>query len=44
MGDESGLRGAAFVVIDELFARGRLARWIAAGSPAGRPELTEVAA
>ena len=39
MADEVGMRGAAFVVADELFARDCLARWIAAGSPAGQPEL-----
>jgi hypothetical protein len=44
MGDKAGLRGAAFVVIDELFARDRLASWIGAGTPAGRPELADAAA
>jgi predicted NBD/HSP70 family sugar kinase len=34
-----GLRGAAAVVIDELFSRGRIGRWIGHGSPAGRPEV-----
>lgn len=39
MADEVGMRGAAFVVADELFARNCLARWIACGSPAGQPGL-----
>jgi glucokinase-like ROK family protein len=39
MSDEAGLRGAAFSVVDELFSRKRLARWIANGSPAGDPDL-----
>jgi glucokinase-like ROK family protein len=36
-----GLRGAAFVVLDELFSREHLGQWINEGSPAGRPELSE---
>ncbi|WP_409329103.1 ROK family protein [Trujillonella humicola] len=43
-GDEAGLRGAAFVVLDELFSRNLLPRWIHAGSPAGQPWLPAVAA
>lgn len=35
-----GLRGA-FVVLDELFSRARLGRWINQGSPAGQPGLSE---
>jgi glucokinase-like ROK family protein len=35
-----GLRGAAFVVLDELFSRAHLGRWINEGSPAGMPELS----
>ena len=35
-----GLRGAAFVVLDELFSRARLGHWINEGTPAGRPELS----
>lgn len=34
MGDESGLRGAAFLVVDELLSREILGTWIDAGSPA----------
>lgn len=36
-----GLRGAAFVVLDELFSRARLGQWINEGSPAGQRELGE---
>ena len=32
----AGLRGAAFMVVDELFSRERLGTWIAAGSPVAR--------
>ncbi|MFI6025134.1 ROK family protein [Amycolatopsis magusensis] len=42
LGDEAGLIGAAFMVIDELFAPERLAHWIDTGSPAGRPALVEI--
>ena len=41
LGDRAGLMGAGFMVLDELFSRERLGRWIQGGSPAGRPELTE---
>lgn len=37
-----GLRGAAFVVLDELFSRTHLGQWINDATPAGRPELSEV--
>ncbi len=40
LGDRAGLLGAAFLVADELFARDCLGRWISAGSPAGRPDLS----
>lgn len=36
-----GLRGAAHVVLDELFSRANLGRWINEGSPAGRPDLSQ---
>ena len=39
LGDEAGLRGAAAMVTDELFAADKIARWAAKGSPAGMPEL-----
>ncbi|PXY23768.1 MULTISPECIES: ROK family protein [Prauserella] len=42
LSDRAGLVGAAFMVIDELFAPERLAHWVAAGSPAGAPELVNV--
>lgn len=37
--DHAGLMGAAFMVTDELFSRGRLGRWLAHCSPAGLPAL-----
>lgn len=40
LGDRAGLLGAAFLVADELFARDCLGRWVLAGSPAGRPDLS----
>jgi glucokinase-like ROK family protein len=36
-----GLLGAAHVVLDELFSRENLGRWINEGSPAGRPDLSQ---
>jgi predicted NBD/HSP70 family sugar kinase len=41
LGDKSGLYGAAFAVLDELFSRRHLPQWIADGSPASRPEISE---
>ncbi|MDT7710909.1 MAG: hypothetical protein QOG20_6516 [Pseudonocardiales bacterium] len=35
---QSGLRGAAFMVVDELFSRERLGHWIAEGTPIGSPD------
>lgn len=35
-----GLQGAAFVVLDELFSRAHLGKWINEGSPAGRLDLS----
>lgn len=40
LNDKAGVTGAAFMVIDELFSRARLAHWLATGSPAGMPELS----
>ncbi|HZC98950.1 MAG TPA: hypothetical protein VFA46_01775 [Actinomycetes bacterium] len=40
LSDRSGLLGAAFMVVDELFTRDRLGRWIGRGTPAGRPGLS----
>jgi len=37
--DRVGLVGAAAVVVDELFSRDLLGRWIDQASPAGHPEL-----
>ncbi|MFC4002422.1 ROK family protein [Prauserella oleivorans] len=42
LSDRAGLVGAAFMVIDELFTAERLAHWVEAGAPAGRPSLVEV--
>jgi glucokinase-like ROK family protein len=44
LGHVGGVIGAASMVVDELFARDRLARWLDAGHPAGRPELAAAAA
>jgi glucokinase-like ROK family protein len=40
LGNTAGLKGAAFMVIDELLSRERLGLWIEDGSPAGRPALS----
>jgi len=37
--DQAGLMGAAFMVIDELLSRERLATWIGYKSPVGRSDL-----
>ena len=39
LGRLAGLAGAVHLVLDELFAPQRLARWLPHSSPAGRPEL-----
>ncbi|MFT4081673.1 MAG: ROK family protein [Nocardioides sp.] len=39
--DRIGLVGAAYTVIDELFSRDCLSRWLGSGSPAGHPDLTD---
>jgi glucokinase-like ROK family protein len=39
LGDTAGLIGAAFMVIDELFSRTQLERWIDDGSPIGHTEI-----
>lgn len=41
LGDKAGLYGAAFVVIDELFSRHRMALWIDQGTPVHRPEIAD---
>jgi glucokinase-like ROK family protein len=38
---DPSLAGAAHMVLDELFSRQRLGRWLPVGSPAGFPELAE---
>ena len=38
---DPALTGAAHMVLDELFSRQRLGRWLPAGSPTGSPELAE---
>ncbi|PXY19279.1 ROK family protein [Prauserella muralis] len=42
LSDRAGLVGAAFMVIDEVFAPERLAHWVDRGSPAGDPDLVDV--
>ena len=39
LGDQAGLRGAAFMVVDALLSPDLLPRWLPSGSPAGRTEL-----
>lgn len=39
LGSHPGLTGGAFLVIDELFSRERLGRWIDQRTPVGRPDL-----
>jgi glucokinase-like ROK family protein len=39
-----GVIGAAAMAADEIFARRRVAEWLDAGTPAGRPELASLAA
>jgi glucokinase-like ROK family protein len=41
LADRAGLMGAGFMVVDELFSRERLGRWIGSGSPIGQPALVE---
>lgn len=42
LGDRAGLMGAGFMVVDELFSRERLGRWLPDGTPAGRPALASL--
>jgi predicted NBD/HSP70 family sugar kinase len=39
LGDHAGMRGAAAMVTDELFAPAQIARWLVHGSPAGMADL-----
>jgi hypothetical protein len=41
---DPGLYGAAFMVLDELFSRQHLGRWLHHGTPAGHTEITEAVA
>jgi glucokinase-like ROK family protein len=40
---DPGLYGAAFMVLDELFSRQNLGRWLRYGTPAGQAEIMEAA-
>jgi len=40
LGDMAGMRGAAFMVTDELFSRDLLGSWIGRGTPAGQVQLS----
>lgn len=40
LGNTAGLKGAAFMVVDELLSRQRLPSWIDQRTPAGQPALT----
>ena len=40
---DPGLYGAAFMVLDELFSRQHLGRWLHYGTPAGHSEITQAA-
>ncbi|GAA0248356.1 ROK family protein [Cryptosporangium japonicum] len=44
LGEAAGLTGAVHLVVDELFAPARLARWLPYSSPAGQPDLATVEA
>ena len=39
LGGLAGVIGASAMVVDQLFARDSLSRWVAAGEPAGMPEV-----
>ncbi len=39
LGELAGVIGASAMVVDQLFARDAIGRWIEAGEPAGAPEL-----
>jgi glucokinase-like ROK family protein len=41
---DPGLYGAAYMVLDELFSRQHLGRWLHHGTPAGQAEITAAAA
>jgi predicted NBD/HSP70 family sugar kinase len=39
LGSLAGVIGASAMVVDQLFARESLARWVGAGEPAGMPDV-----
>lgn len=41
LGQTAGLRGTAFMVVDELLSRDLLGLWIGSKTPAGQPHLTD---
>ncbi|GAB3477764.1 ROK family protein [Amycolatopsis cihanbeyliensis] len=41
LGEQGGLVGASYMVLDELFSTRYFGRWLATGSPAGMPELQD---
>jgi glucokinase-like ROK family protein len=41
LGGLAGVIGASSMVVDQLFSRASLARWIEAGEPSGAPEVAE---
>jgi predicted NBD/HSP70 family sugar kinase len=40
LGGLAGVIGASSMVVDQLFSRDAIGRWIDAGEPAGVPEIT----
>ncbi len=42
LGGQSGMIGAAFMVLDQLFRHESMARWLPDGSPAGHVELSDL--
>lgn len=41
LGGLAGVLGGSSMVVDQLFSRGSIARWIEAGDPSGAPEVAE---
>jgi predicted NBD/HSP70 family sugar kinase len=39
LGNLAGVIGASSMVVDQLFSRDSIARWVEAGGPAGMPEV-----
>lgn len=44
LGSLAGVIGASAMVVDQLFARESLARWMEAGEPSGMPQIVEASA